>query len=286
MVERTGTSSGSDLGKVVSDYDMSQSITRSINKLKQDPRSEVAGDAKKSLRKPALDYANAHGFDVPNEDALTDEEILGYGENASTVYDFDSANRLYNNFDSIVDTQIAEGKLERLAKTKEIQDAASDDDTAVLRTHANYLAMKDFADRYRKDGESAVNDNNEVKLLNSVKEQAQMLALEDLRKKAIEKETERQKAEGYTVEDDRLKALAGKLAEVAYKRKGGDVSSYVQKALDESVAEAKKNYEDLDKDVVGVVRNTLKSLAGEGSDTEDFVKARALIYAAEKDKIK
>jgi len=183
-----------------------------------------------------------------------------------------SARVFYDNLEDILNNQIPESTLEKLASTEEIIKAASDKDREVILLRAQYNGLEEFAKEYSR-GSYAPRNEQEAKLIEKYKADG-----------AAKAERDNLKTKGYDF--DVVNAgggLAAVASQLGYLDKN-KAENYTLAGINEAIDEAKKKYENKakSKDVKDAVRNTLKKLA-EGS-REEFEKAIALTYSAFKAK--
>ncbi|MCH7568094.1 MAG: hypothetical protein IIA87_01615 [Nanoarchaeota archaeon] len=276
-----------DYEKVGREYKIAQEIDDYLSQRSQDDRTEIKERAKGKLRKIGHDYAVAKGFidgDRVGPRDIEERNLLEFLKGAQRETLTNSANRLYDNLESIVD-ELPESKLEDLIKSDDVLKFTEGNERKVLASYRFYKDIESFARRYQDSGE--IRDEKERKLVEQASKAGEGIYLEEQRKKAMDAEIERQKEEGYSVVDEDLTNLAGNLMVISVKSGYSAspeerIKEYTVKALSETAGELKKAYENLTEesgiDAKGAVKATLKRLGRKGSSTNDFKTMAKLIY--------
>jgi len=233
----------------------------------KDNRVEIKEKAKKTLR----DYAYSQMPEnkrPENADKLNEQTVQIYVEFSHRKAEEDSANVLYKNLESIVDSEMPRESLAKLAGTKEIGERADEKEKNIFEAYARFKGIEDLAKRY-EEGKKLSKEETEMvrdaaiialgdKLAEGLKEKGYSSDIQDYVREKLAPETV---ARGY-LDSDKMKeyALPGfkKLAE-----------------------QRKKDYEKLAEKsgtVADAAGEILKKMA-KGS-REEFDMARNMIYGA------
>jgi hypothetical protein len=257
---------GPDLEYVVQNFGEAQKVVELTDQKKNHPETGVKTDADRQLR------AISHGFAVNTlpryngtPENLHEQEVDAYSAGYQVARQTDYANRFSFKMGDILDNQLPDGTLEKIAITsQEILGASNDgDEREALIKYNKYKGLEDLAEKYA--GGAREFEKGEVEIVKRAGERATDLYAQELGEQAAEKERQRQADAQYQQEDKflidnakALESLALKLGHIDVEE--DKVEAYVLQALREDVQEAKDKYNELDggAEFGTAVRNAVK----------------------------
>jgi len=246
----------------------------------KDPRKKERVEATEELRKISYDfltrtdnpdtsqpYIDRNGTPIDE----VDQAFLDTGANlAKGIAAENASNRFAEKLDEIVDNQMSKDTLEALVHSKEIAEAASNDDAELLGIFREYKSAEGLLKRYEA-GEKL--SDEQLKSLD------RLAAIGAGKLKADEFERL-----GYS---GNVQQLAAKLAQESVKQGyfgAKNIEEFAKVGLREQIEATKEAYDgivnDRDRNVHDAVRKSVKTLAkGTG---KDFDTAIGLVYGANK----
>lgn len=248
-----------------------------LNQRDKDPIPEKKDEAQQRLN--ALAYAELPENARPAHPEDLSDEVFKRGINVAIGRREDEAGSILAKSLELLVSQIPEKTLDRLTAVKEINSIIEDRD--LVKRYLAYLGIKEIMARY-ETGQNM--SGEETKLIVGA-------AADGLAEAEVKKMEEQQKIDKITYSGsvkDSIRNLARAAVLSGYANEE-TIKEYALPGLTIQLDKAKKSYDDVaaskGHDIYRAVRKAIKTAVVDGS-TEDRVKVRDIIYAAEKGKLK